>query len=256
MKIKEELGFSSIIKLSKFLEVNNPTLWTWVNNQALPSPENLFQIGRKIGCSIYELISEEELGLKVKIIDNDNKITKKRVSKEDLEAHLKEAIISNKHKSLTEISREGGFRRESSIRYFPLLCNIINENYASYQNEKLIKRQENLENALIKCLNLEIPISLKQCLNECEIPPTTAQRYAPDLCKKVTARYKGYIVNQAKEREKNISREIENIILDLHNKGMYPSINEINKMVSIPGILIERKYGELRKNILLSLGYK
>lgn len=254
--IKEKLRISSNAKLSNFLGVNNPTLCTWINNQALPTPENLLQITKKIGSTIYELIYKDEINIKIGIPNEKNLKTKKKVSKKEMEEHLTEATHSKEPKSLNQVSREGGFSHEAAENNFPLLSKIIKKNYASYQKDNRIKKQLKLEKTLTDCLDLEIPISLQECLHVCGVPPTTAKRYVPDLCKKVTVRHREYLANQSKAREEKISGELKNVILDLHNKGIYPSINAVTNFSTIPGILIERKYYELRIKILISLGYK
>lgn len=253
LKIKEGLGFSSISKMSKFLEVNNPTLCTWINNQSLPTPKSLLGIAVKVQCTLFEMISGKKIG-PIEII-SEAKISKKSVSKEDLESHLKKALNTEMPKSLNEISREGGFSHEAAENNFPILCKLIKDKYNTYHENLKIERQLKLERALIDCLNLEIPISLKDCLLQCGVPPTTAKRHYPDLCMKVVLRYKEYVTNQAKERDAQLSKEIENIMLELNAKGIYPSQIEINKLISKPGILRAKKYKELRKRILLTLGH-
>lgn len=200
-KIKEDLGFSSMTKFSNFLDINNPTVWTWINGQSLPSPEKILQIVKKINYTTFEMITEDHFDIKQDITNNKNITVKKKFSKDLVEAHLLNALNLDIPKSLAQVCREGGFSVRAAKNNFPLLSKRIKDKYANYQKEKRLQKQKMIENVLNDCLNMDVPISLKECLEKIGVPPTTAKRYADDLCKKVAERYDEYKkIYQLKEK--------------------------------------------------------
>ena len=57
----------------------------------------------------------------------------------------------------------------------------------------------------------------------------TVRKWAPELCKKVSRRYKEYLTKLKKERIKSILSDVQNAAIALHNNGVFPSKGRIYK---------------------------
>ncbi|MEG6533879.1 TniQ family protein [Caldibacillus thermoamylovorans] len=255
-RIMDMLGFDSIRKFAKFLEVDSSGLSMWMSNKHIPSRKSLLQIVKKLDITIYEYFYKESLNIKknaVKTVDiqGENKIK----SKEEIEYILKKEIKSEVSKSIYQISREYNFNYMTAKKHFPELCKIITGNYSSYKKEQIKKKQVDIENKLIDAFKKVIPISLSEFSKVYGVPVATAKRYAPELCKQLVDRYKNYVAEQKRERIEKNSTEIKNIAIALHRKGIYPSIKRIQKEISDPNIFIKGVYRDKWREIIELLGY-
>lgn len=256
-KLKVQLGFDSMQQFSKFLKVNNTQMSFWFKNKSSPSPEKLMHIAKELNCTIYDMISDENLYLKVKVdgVAKNRKVSK--ITKAEMESHLKAAAYTKSApKSFAEVCREGGFSQRAAKNNFPNLSQLILENFALHRKNSIIQRQKHIEIILKEILTHKTPKSLKKSLEDYGISVRTAQRYHPDLCKMIIDRNKKYIKERKKKRIAVYEDEIKSIILDLHKKGIYPSLYQINKVISNPHIFMESHFRTFRKEIMNSLGIK
>ena len=102
----------------------------------------------------------------------------------------------------------------------------------------------------------EPPISLADFSRLTGISISTAKRFTPDLCEELVFRYKNYRVQLKEERIINISEEIETQMIDLQDRGVYPSIKQIQKEISDPNVFIKDTYRDIWREKMLKLGYK
>lgn len=84
---------------------------------------------------------------------------------------------------------------------------------------------------LKKCLTGEIPISLTQLTKENKLALRTVRRYAPDLCKKVSTRYKEYLAMIKVERIERILWDVRKAEVGLHKNGLFPSKERIHRKI-------------------------
>lgn len=256
-KLREQLEFDSIRQFSIFLGVNYSGLYYWLNKERSPDPEKLLHLAQKLGCTIYEIISNEDLYLKVEVDDFVRERQVSRKSVKEIENYLREAAYTNSvPKSLKKVCKEGGFSRTVAQQNYPYLTQLIMDNSALYRKNSFTQRKKDIENTLKEILDQEIPKSLKKNLDDYGISVRTAQKYNPKLCQMIIKRYKLYIAEEKIKRIKGYEDEIKGIILDLHRKDIYPSIYKIKKVISKPNIFLESHFESYRKQILKSLGYK
>jgi hypothetical protein len=258
IKIQDDIGFKSSSEFARFLEVNKERLHTWIRRKNTPNVEGLINIANKLNLTIYNVIYEYNVNSFSKI-DSDNKneiVSDKQFSIKKIEISLNDAIRSGIPKSLNQICKESGISVTSAKRNYPELSKWIMDIYTSYQTQIKIEEKFRLEKILKECLTYEEPISLEECLSRHGIPYTTAKRKLPSLCVEVSNRFKAYRDLLAKERFERLSFEMKDVILNLHTKGVYPSMIKIDNVLSYKGLFLIKKFRNLRKEILVSLGYK
>lgn len=253
--IKEELGFNSINKFAKFLELDSSKLSLWLSNKHLPSRNALLKIVKVANSTIYEMICNQNINLDFEISKFIDTQKKKAISKKEIESHLKNATKLKEPKSLKQIAYEEGFSISTAEYNFPSLCQIVKENLASYKRQLLSEKQKEIEGMLKDCLNKEIPISISEFSKTYGIPIITTKRLVPDLYEKVVMRYKEHRANLKIESIEKYSDEIEQIVLDLHREGIYPSIKQVQKRLSKPELFIKEIYRDIWRKIINTLGY-
>ncbi|MEN1969719.1 TniQ family protein [Lentibacillus sp. N15] len=256
-KLEKQLEFESLLQFSKFLGVNYSGMFYWVKNKRNPSPEKLLHIANKLSCTIYEMISDENLYLKVKVDDFDKSRKVSKITIVEMESYLRDAAYTKSTpKSLAEVCRVGGFSRTAAKNNFPHLSQLILDNFALHRKNSVIQRQKDIEIILKEILTHERPKSLKKSLKDYGLSIRTAQKYHPELCKKIIERHQQFIKIGKEKRIKVIEKEIKTIMLGLHQKGIYPSFSQINKVISDPNIFMERHFRTFRNEMLESLGIK
>lgn len=258
--IMEKLDFNSITKFADFLEIKQLRLNQWINNKSFPSPEGLLHIAKKLNVNIYELFSYEDFDEIIYSKKKTSSYNTKRnrytcVPVVEMGVRLKEALIFEVPESLKKVCEKGGFSERYAKNHFPELCDEIKSNYKIHQMQCLEQKRDGIACILQEIIKQEVPKSLKENLDEYGVSIRMAQKYHPDLCKTIISRYEEYIHNIKKERIDNYTEELEKIIIDLHNRDIYPSIAQINKEISNPNIFMDGYFRELRKEMLSSLGY-
>lgn len=253
-KVKDELGFKSNRKFADFIGYNPVTILDWFNNKYTPSRKSLINVMSKLNLTIYDAIYVSNIKLNVDI-EKYNYKKRKDTPKKDIENQLMIEIKGAKPKSLYEIARKSKFSPYTAQRHFPLLCKQIEENYRCYQENLKIQKQNEVERVLKECLIGEIPISLTQLAKENKLALRTARKYAPDLCKKVSKRYKEYLAKIKIERVEKILRDVRKAALELHKNGLFPSKERIHKKLG-SSVFLEDEIRLKWKDIVRDLGYK
>jgi transcriptional regulator with XRE-family HTH domain len=255
-RIKTELGFKSIASFAEFLEFNSATVWEWLNNKYVPTHESLLKIASKLNTTIYNLFYNKNIKLDIDKNVYCNKKRRKSIPLNEIEYHLRKSIDLDEPKSLYSIAQEEGFDSSKAKYNFPILCEKIINNYKIYQQQQRLNKQKEIEAKLNNCLREEVPISLKQFSIKYEVTIRTVRRYAPDLCKKVVLRYKEYISELKEDRISKITSEIKKVVIDLHQRGIKPSIWNVQKKMGNKGLFLEDKVRDIWREIVSSLGYK
>ncbi|MBG9692621.1 hypothetical protein ABD91_17685 [Lysinibacillus sphaericus] len=253
-KLKDKLGFKSNRKYANFIGYNPSTFSDWVNNKYTPSRKSLINVMSKLNHTLYEVIYVSDIKINVDI-EKYNYKKKKDTPKKDIENKLIVEINAAKPKSIYEIARNSEFSPNTAQRHFPLLCKQIEENYRCYQGNLKIQKQNEVERVLKECLIGETPISLTQLTKENKLALRTVRRYAPDLCKKVSTRYKEYLAKLKIERLERILRDVRNAAIELHKNGLFPSKERIHKKLG-RSVFLEDEIRLKWKDIVRDLGYK
>lgn len=253
-KVIYELGFKSKRKFANFLGNNPATISEWVNNKYTPSRKSLINVMSKLNRTLYEAIYVSNIKLNVDI-EKYNCKKRKNTPKKDIENQLMVEINVSKPKSLYEIARKSKFSPDTAQRHFPLLCKQIEENYRCYQGNLKIQKQNEIERVLKECLTGEIPISLTKLTKENKLALKTVRRYAPDLCKKVSTRYKEYLAKSKIERLERILRDVRKAANELHKSGLFPSKERIHKKLG-SSVFLEDEIRLKWKDIVRDLGYE
>lgn len=257
LTIKERLNFSSNAMLAEFLGVHPSHLRQWIVNKNLPSLKSLLNLSNCVGTTVFKLFFEQSLGSISK--SNNYKFiqsSKKNISLELMEEELKNALTDEFPKSLNQLSIEVGFAYMTAKRRFPELCKKIISNFEKYQEKVRLQEIERIEKLINDALIAEPPISLADFSKFTGVSISTAKRYAPDLCDELVAKYKNYRAQLKEEKIKNISVEIETQMIKLQDKGVYPSIKQIQKEISNPNVFIKDIYRAIWKEKMLKFGYK
>lgn len=256
-KLIGQIGLNNGQQFSKFLEVNNAQMFCWLNNKSGPSPEKLLHIAKKLNCTIYDIILDENFYLNVKV-DSIYKIRKvSKITKEEMENHLRNAAYTNSTpKSLPEVCREVGISLEAAKNNFPNLSKMIVDNFSLHRKKSIFQRKKDIEVILTEILIHKTPMSLNKSLGNYGLSIKLAKKYHPELCEMIIERNQQYIKAGKEKRIKDNEDEIKSIILNLHQKGIYPSHRRINKEISNPNIFREEHFRTSRRQILKSLGYE
>ncbi|MFC0416996.1 TniQ family protein [Cytobacillus solani] len=255
-QIKTSLGFKSTAEFAEYLGFPQTTVWGWINNKYVPTHENLLKTARKLNTTIYDIFYNKEIKIKLDMNIYGNRERKRSIPLGEIEYFLKNNINSKEPKSLMRIAKEEGFSADTAKANLPLLCEILRNHFETYKKQQQLKIQKEIETKLNQCLREEIPISLKQFSIKYEVTLRSARKYAPDLCKKVVFRYKEHTSKLKDERVKNITNEIRHIVFDLHQKGIKPSIWNVQKEMKSTCVFLEDEVKGAFKEIVSSLGYK
>ncbi len=214
-------------------------------------------IANKLNRTIYNMISIRDFHIELNIDDISKPRKHSKITKIEMERHLRDAAYTKTiPKSLSEVCREGGFSVRAAKNNFPKLSQLILDNFAMYRKNSIIQRQKDIEIILKEILSHSRPKSLKKSLEDFGLSTQTAQRYHPELCKMIIDRNQQYIQARKEKRIKAYEDELKSIILYMHKKGIYPSMNQINKVISDPYLFMDGHFRTLRKEILKSLGYE
>ncbi|MEW9051765.1 MAG: hypothetical protein AB2392_11465, partial [Neobacillus sp.] len=141
-------------------------------------------------------------------------------------------------------------------KYFPELCEAINNN--NFRNKKELENQkrEEIKRNLLVALDIEPPISLYQFSKDFGIGEYNAKNYCPELAMKITIRYRSYVEKRKKNRTEKIKSEIKQVVLELHNSGIYPGDKSMRTKLTNPNCLIDPEIRRVWKKELELLGYK
>ncbi|MGN8845918.1 TniQ family protein [Niallia sp. HCP3S3_B10] len=256
-KIKDDLGFEYLLDFAGFLDVRYITLIDWIKNKHIPNPASLLTICSKLNYTIFDLIN---LSNKSSNKINNNIILKveTKISMEELRKHLLKEIAKDTPRSLNQVCKDLRITGKFAGYYFPELCEKIVSRFSSYKRDFDSKRFKKTEEILNNALAEDIPESLNKTLSEHDISYKTAKRYHPILCEKISLKYKEYYSEKKNQNIEEMKVRIESVILELHKEGIYPSVGNISKKLSLKNANLFRQtvFNDFRKSILLSLGYR
>ena len=209
----------------------------------------MFKFNQTIYNAVYNLDSFEP---HIRKIETNN--PNKRVGKLVFKSRLLEAVEDNEPKSLSIIAKLNGYEAKYAQRHFPELSKKIQENYLAFMERKKFLKKVEIEEILNAALVRDIPISLKQLLEESNITARLARLYAPELCKKVSARNKTYLSELKEKRINNILERVRHAASKLHQEEIFPSKDRINNIIG-GSVFLEPEIRQGWKEIVEELGY-
>jgi AraC-like DNA-binding protein/DNA-binding transcriptional regulator YhcF (GntR family) len=134
--------------------------------------------------------------------------------------------------TLATISRQLGYHLNSLKYLCPDLCQIIEDRYQTYHQQKKQAVKETLE----AILNGErAPLSVTAVGREFGYSLNTIQRYFPELSRAVTARYKVYVRERGEQRRRQLDEEVKQITRMLFEEGIDPKLHRVILRLSSPG---------------------
>lgn len=153
--------------------------------------------------------------------------------------------------SLVAISRQLGYH-SSSLRYLcPDLCQVIEQRYQLYWQQKKQAVREMLE----AILNGDrVPISPTAVARECGYSLGTIQCHFPELTQAVSARYKRYVRERGAKRRRQIDEEVQRITRSLFEAGIDPKLNRVIARLPSPGAAKEPHVRQAWREMREALG--
>ncbi|WP_088104109.1 TniQ family protein [Halalkalibacter urbisdiaboli] len=255
-RLIEDNDFKSPREFANWFGLSYQSIYSWIKNVQRPSIDVFFKIYQKTNLSINDifgggLMNEFDLGL-------EKSLTKqlKRLTLNEIENELKGELLNNNYESLIQLCIAKRFDMSTAKVYFPDLCKEINEK--NLKLKEVIKEQKRaeIERDLLIALLMEPSISLYKFSKEFGIPEYEAKYYCPESTKKLITRHRSYVKKAKKIRAENIKNEIKQVVLELHNNGIYPSDKSMRKKLTNPNWLMEPEVRRIWKKELELLGYK
>ncbi|WP_170287567.1 TniQ family protein [Aquibacillus halophilus] len=259
-KVMNSLKISNT-NFAKLIGVGDSTLSSWLHNRSIPSKDNLIRVARTLNCNIFDLIMSENMIEKISVdkqILSDLHKSYKRgdyVSKSETKFYIKNELTSDTPRSIAQLASKKGFSPQSARDQFPSLCKQLSARYAHYQRGIWHEKIREIEGNLKFELTREIPLSLAEFHEKYGYTPSTVRRYFPELCGEIVLRYKEYKQKLKLERIENVKKEIKNITLEIHDRGVYPNRKLVQKNLKQPAIFRNPIYRDYWRGIVLSLGY-
>ncbi|MDA1874427.1 TniQ family protein [Bacillus cereus group sp. BY112LC] len=263
LRLKNENPSISYSNFARNLAFSSSQMETWFNGECKPPISFWAVVCEIMGVSIEELFIKYHSLEALKPLLEKRKKSEKRVfinkeNKQLLEMELMKYLNSGEgNLSLLEFSRIQGYTPGVVKRHFPKLSEeVIEKNKEKINNDKIIF-YDSVEKQIRKKLNNKgvERLSLTRILEQYGISYQMGRKYLPQLCDEVSNEYQQYIIEKRKKEIFSNEEEIKNIVMDMHNQGMYPINSKITKKHSIPLIFRNSYYREYRDSIKRELGY-
>jgi len=103
--------------------------------------------------------------------------------------------------------------------------------YASIDRERVLEYIR-----LMLCIQIAPP-SLIQVARRLGITVSTLSHHFPQECSLITARYRAYRAELAKQRVEQKRNEVRQVVRTLHEQGIYPSYDRVKANLSDPNIM-------------------
>jgi hypothetical protein len=120
--------------------------------------------------------------------------------------------------------------------------------------EQKKQKTKETELKLKSALKLEKPNSLSEFTRVYNVSLKTARTCSSELCHEVVNRYSDYLAKKKQERKEKIIYEIESTIEELHDKGIYPKIDVVQRKLTTAYIFFKEEYREVWRRKVESLG--
>jgi AraC-like DNA-binding protein len=154
--------------------------------------------------------------------------------------------------TLTRAALTLGYSTEQLRNHFPdLTRELIARNQERFSFDNVQKR-------LLAVLadNSEPFPSLKGTAQRLGCSVSILQTRCPDLCRKISERYKEYLHRRHEARILVLCEEVRQTVLNLHEQGIYPSARQVSSYLRNSKLMLTREVHEFWQDMLTELGWK
>ena len=218
--------------------------------QTEPPFYHLTEIASQLGCSVTtlrkycpELCSAITARI-VKKLDPDEV--------EKMRKALEEMLMMENPPTLTEAALILGYSLDVLRKRFPdLTRELVVRNRDRFS---LVKIRKHLLDVLAD--KSEPFPSLKATARSLGCSSDILETRCPDLCRKISERYKEYLHRRHEARIAAICEEVRQAVLELHEQGIYPSGRQVSFSLSNATLILRSEAHEFWQNMLTELGWK
>ncbi len=163
---------------------------------------------------------------------------------------LESGLASSEPVPLMAVARQIGCDTSTLRKYFPDLCQAVVVRY----RERFDYEQVQLRLQEVLTSNEEVP-SVSELARQMGHGVDTIWSHCTDLCKQISARYLAQQRKQHEERMAAICEQIRQVMLKLHEQGIYPGARPVSERLNNRHILRTIEGHEAWRLTLEELGY-
>ncbi|HKR60215.1 MAG TPA: hypothetical protein VJS64_10820 [Pyrinomonadaceae bacterium] len=168
-----------------------------------------------------------------------------------IETILKQACHERPAPTPKELAKRCGYQTYRGLSdSFPEICRQISARFAAEQKEWLVRAKAQLLSALDEA----IPPSVKELSRRLGCAQGTLYEHFPEECAKLSARRALYFAEVTMKRRQQRREEIRRSIIELHNQGIYPSLQRVGNLISRPSKLSSSFDIEVFREVKSELG--
>jgi len=225
--------------------------------EKLDPPPTLEEIARRLGRSV-EALQWHFPDLCRAITSRVKRIYSDGETLTHMRQILENALASDESISLNAIASQFGYRSKTLQRYFPDLCQAVVVKYSerfSGERWKFEQVRQRLEEVLSSDGDV---ISVKELARLMGYKYQTLRNHFPELCKKISERYRVELSRRRKERLAKDCARIRQAMLLLHERGIYPNRDKVGGLLdNLADIHLLRlpEGQEIWKETMRELGY-
>jgi AraC-like DNA-binding protein len=136
---------------------------------------------------------------------------------------LESALARSDPVSLMAVARHVGCSPETLRKYFPELCQAVVARYRGrFDGQRVQKRLQE-----VLASDEDVP-SMSELAGQLGYDVTLIWNHFTNLCKGISARYRDQKHKRREEQMKTVCEEIRQVVLLLHNQGIYPSAKRVS----------------------------
>jgi hypothetical protein len=141
---------------------------------------------------------------------------------------LETALVDQSHQCVAEVARRVGWNCVRIRRRFPELCRLVTARHAEFKKEGRRK----VEDFLKAALGEEPPPSMGAMVERSGYCETSLYFYFPSICRCIAARHREFRRQSFEKRRDTFAAEVRRIALELHSGGIYPSVKQVEALLS------------------------
>lgn len=141
---------------------------------------------------------------------------------------LEAALIDQSHPCVAEVARRVGWNCTRIRRRFPELCRLVTARHTEFKKEGRLKVEDFLKAALKE----EPPPSMGAMVERLGYCETSLYFYFPSICRQIATRHREFRMQSFEKRRTNFAAEVRRIALELHSGGIYPSVKQVESLLS------------------------
>lgn len=236
-KIEQSNIFRPYRSASEIFHFNDCALKSWITGVSMPNPYFWSIIKGFTNSSIQCIFLEKEIfkdlirNLKYHLINNNHKrkvnyLCRENNSKETINKRLISYLDNADYSfGLVYICKKEGFSLTTARKYFPQLCDLIVEMHKQY---KINLKEEIRKKISIIADDKETGhFSVKDVASSLGVSQSFIKENFPELNTILASKHIKFKKDSKKKRITELKQAIFEGILDLYNKGIYPSEDKI-----------------------------